>query len=116
MAVNRALEALAEQWRREAETLRACQCESHALLTERHAAELLTAGHAADDELLTLSAAAAASGYSARQLRNLTGSGALPNHGRPGSPLYRRSELPVKPGHAGRAEAARAVLHSTLVS
>jgi hypothetical protein len=112
--MSRALEVLAEQWRREAVTLRACLCEPQAQLTERHAAELLTAAAAADDELLTLSEAARVTGYSTRQLRNLTGGGALPNHGRPGSPLYRRSELPAKPGRGALLEQARASLVLTM--
>lgn len=50
-----------------------------------------------DEELLTLSQAEQQSGYSYEHLRKLVASGVVPNHGRKGSPLIRRSELPRKP-------------------
>lgn len=93
--MNRAIVALAERWRRDAEVLRRHGCGQLADLNEQHAADMLGALDADADELVTLSEAAALSGYSTRHIRNLD----LPQHGRKGAPLYRRGDLPCKPGH-----------------
>jgi hypothetical protein len=50
------------------------------------------------DRLVGPKEALAFSGYSRRQLRRLVAKRRLTNHGRPRAPLYRISELPVKPG------------------
>lgn len=52
---------------------------------------------ARDAELLTLDQAEKESGYSYDHLRKMIAAGTLPNHGRKGKPLVRRSELPKKP-------------------
>jgi hypothetical protein len=103
-----ALVALAFKWRNEAALLRRYGCEQLAMLNEVHASDLERVVHTVDDEFLTQEAAASESGYSTRHLRNLTEQGTLPNHGRPGAPLYRRCELPRKPGHDPEAFAERA--------
>ena len=54
------------------------------------------------DRLLTPREAALLSGYSRRQLRRMVREGLLTNHGEPGAPLYRASELPRKPGRDPR--------------
>jgi hypothetical protein len=51
----------------------------------------------ADGEMLTPAEAQDWSGYSTDHLRRLVESGDLTNYGKKGSPLYRRSELPIKP-------------------
>ncbi|GIW51245.1 MAG: hypothetical protein KatS3mg081_0600 [Gemmatimonadales bacterium] len=55
--------------------------------------------------LLTLQEAARESGYSADHLGRLIRQGRIPNSGRPGAPLIRRGDLPLKPGLRRRAAA-----------
>lgn len=93
--MSKAIQALTERWRREAEVLRKYGCTQLADVNELHASAVLDALQADADELLTAQEAAAWSGYTTRHLRGLD----LPNHGRKGSPLYRRADLPRKPGH-----------------
>ena len=56
------------------------------------------------EDLLSQTGAAAWSGYSTRQLRALTRSGELPDHGRRNAPRYRRGDLPRKSGGSGAGE------------
>lgn len=58
------------------------------------AQELEDALRAESDELLTLTEAAAESGYSARRLREMVAAGAIPQSGRKGAPRIRRGDLP----------------------
>lgn len=51
----------------------------------------------ADEQLLTITAAAARSGYSSDHLSRLVRNGALPNYGKKGRPLVKLSECPRKP-------------------
>lgn len=51
----------------------------------------------ADAGMLTPAEAQEWSGYSTDHLRRLADDGDLTNYGKKGSPLYRRSELPMKP-------------------
>lgn len=60
----------------------------------RAAAELEDARRAADEEVLSLTAAAAASGYSSDTLRHMVANGRIPNAGRRGAPRIRRADLP----------------------
>ena len=111
--MSKAIHALAERWRRDAEVLRRHGCGQLADLNERHAVDMLGALEADADELVTLSEAAALSGYSTRHVRNL----GLPQYGRKGAPLYRRGDLPCKPGHdpeRGQREAAELLARMNL--
>jgi hypothetical protein len=68
-----------------ANVLESCRSDLQAVLTSRA------------NELVTLTVAAAESGYSRDHLSRLARSGALPNRGRHGKPLFRLGELPSKP-------------------
>jgi hypothetical protein len=63
--------------------------------------ELEEALRVAEDEELTLSEAAAASGYSERRLREMLADETLPQAGRKGRPRIRRADLPRKPQASG---------------
>lgn len=98
--------ALARRWRDEAAVLRRNGDERVAGILELHASEMLEAAQQEQDELVPQGEACRLSGYSARHLRNLD----LTNYGRPGAPLYRRADLPRKPGYSPpdpKREAAR---------
>jgi len=56
------------------------------------------------DELLTLSQAAAESGYSEDHLGRELRAGRIPNAGRPGAPRVRRVDLPKKPRRLSAGE------------
>jgi hypothetical protein len=60
-----------------------------------------------DLDALTLSAAAAVSGYSADHLSRLIRKGALLNVGRKGAPRIRRKDLPIRPQASVAAKGAR---------
>jgi hypothetical protein len=87
-----AVERKASEWAEDAAVLRRRGCDREAEIWERAAAELRSALRDDDDALLTQAEAAAESGYTTRRLRQLD----LPNHGRTGSPRYRRGDLPRK--------------------
>ena len=89
---------LIRRWATEAELLEGYGAAEAASATRRHAQELSEALRAADDEELTLEAAAKESGYSRRRLRELVASGDVPNAGRKGAPRIRRADLPRRPG------------------
>ena len=99
-----ALLALAAQWEAEAETLARYKDERGAATCTLHAAELRAAVSAVGEELLTLADAAEVSGYSVDHLRHRVADGSIPNKGRKGSPLIRRSDLPVKASAALRCD------------
>lgn len=65
---------------------------------EMAAEELEQALRTFRDEALTLTQAAAESGYTAGHLGQLVKQGKIPNAGRPNAPLIRRAELPTKSG------------------
>lgn len=89
---------LAERWEREASLLDAYGSTAGAAAARKHAAELLEAVHAIKEEVVTLTEAATASGYSKRRLRELVAEGKLENAGDRGRPRFRRGDLPTKPG------------------
>ncbi len=60
-----------------------------------------------DDERLTLTEAAARSGYSADHVARLVRDGRLPNVGRHGAPRVRAGDLPSRPGPASPSRIAR---------
>ena len=101
------LSALAASWREQAERLRTLEANGQAAALEQAARELEAAATAWASKPLTISEAAAESGYSAEHLRRLTRSGKLPSHrnGGPKSQLYvRRGDLPSKRRKDGREE------------
>ena len=92
-------EALVRAWRERAAKLRewaGSGGESAAHAYESAAQELEQALGRHADELLTLTEAAAISGYSANHLGRLVRSGALANYGRRNAPRVCRSDLPLK--------------------
>lgn len=105
---------LAAEWEADADHLDSLGAHEAAATSRRRAQELREALRSADDEELTLSEAAKASGYSARRIRELIASGAIPNAGEKGRPRIRRGDLPRKrarPAGGFDADAeARAVL------
>ena len=94
----KALEGLATGWLEEAETLDRFRDTRGAEVTRMLAGELRAAIVLHEAEVLNLSEAADASGYSRDHLRHLIKNGTLPNAGKRGNPGVRRSDLPVKPG------------------
>ena len=90
---------LVERWRDEAAVLRRCGHERTAALNERHAGQVEVVWREYQLEPLTVSEAAAESGYSESHLYHaLVEGGALRNCGQPGAPRIRRRDLPRKPG------------------
>lgn len=94
------LRSLASRWRTEAETLDRYGDGRGATVARLHADELEQAAADLAAEALTLSEAAAESGYSERRLRELLTSGEIPQAGKKGAPRIRRGDLPRKPGSA----------------
>lgn len=90
------VEHLAQQWRHHAALLRQYKNHHQAEWLEDRAAELETALQEQDGELLTLTEAAAISGYTADHLGRLVRDGILQNLGRPNAPKVRRGDLPRK--------------------
>lgn len=93
------LSALASRWTDEASALEKWGDSRGALILSRCATELDLASRAHASEALTISQAAAESGYSCDHLRALVSTGEVANAGRKGSPRIRRRDLPMKPGH-----------------
>jgi hypothetical protein len=85
-------------WRARATLLRRHGAEEAVATTAALADELESAIQAAGGGLLTLSEAAAESGYSIDHIGRLVRAGAVPNRGRPNAPRVRRSDLPRKTG------------------
>ncbi len=98
----RVLNSLAECWLATAETLEGAFDERGAALYRHLAAELQEALREAADEVLTLTQAAAESGYSESRLRHLIADGAIPQAGERGRPRVRRGDLPSKPQKNGQ--------------
>ncbi len=100
--------ALAVTWREEAERLRTLEANGQAAALEQAARELDAAATAWAIEPLTISEAAAESGYTEEHLRRLTREGGLPSH-RNGGPKSRikvlRGDLPTKRRKDGRGKA-----------
>lgn len=93
------LEALAQGWREEAETLRSAGANSLAKLSDRHATEVEAADGARRFDPLTLEEASEIGGYSYEHLQRLVADGKLANAGVKGSPRIYRRDVPRKPGH-----------------
>lgn len=89
-------EDLVIRWRNDADLLEIYGDVRGAAAARLHAQQLEEALRAQANELLTPNEAERASGYSKRRLRELEAEGKLRNHGRKGSPRFRRSELPRK--------------------
>ena len=102
--------ALATSWREEAERLRTLEANGQAAALEQAAAELEAAAAAWASETLTISEAAAESGYSEEHLRRLARNGKLPvqRNGGPKSRIkVRRGDLPTKRHKDGRGKPER---------
>ena len=96
--VTSMLAPLVRSWREFALELRDRAADAQAAqIVENLTRELEQFLATADAEVLTPAEAQEWSGYSTDHLRRLVDSGDLTNHGKKGSPLYRRSELPTKP-------------------
>lgn len=91
---------LPDLWRALAAKQRRLGAEAQAHTLEYCAAELREVLRATHGELLNLRQAAEESGYSTEHLGRLLREGKIPNCGRKARPLVRRSDLPIKPGHA----------------
>jgi hypothetical protein len=87
---------LVADWRARADQLRRYAPEV-ANAWEDAATELEAFARRMESEGLTLSVAAAESGYSASHLSRLVGEGSLLNVGKPHAPRIRRGDLPRKP-------------------
>ncbi len=98
---------LAVTWREEAERLRTLEANGQAAALEQAARELDAAATAWASEPLTISEAAAVSGYSEEHLRRLAREGHLPvqRNGGPKSHIkVRRGDLPTKRHKDGRGK------------
>lgn len=84
------------RWREEAEVAEALGDSRGAVMCRRFADALAAALRNAEGELLTLEAAADASGYSSGRLRHMVADGLIPNAGAKGRPRIRRGDLPKK--------------------
>ena len=97
------LASLLPQWRERAAFLQQYGDPTSARLWQLAAVELEQALKAHADETLTLTEAAAISGYSPDHLGWLVKHGKLPNYGRKHAPRVRRGDLPIKsPAKPGR--------------
>lgn len=97
---------LPSRWRRQAEQFRIFGGTTHALVLEAVADELERSLIGTANEPLTLTEAAAESGYTTRRLRQLVEAGRLPRDARG---RVRRGDLPRRPGHRIADGAAPAV-------
>ena len=90
------LHDLAQRWEREAELLDGYGATEASAAARRHAAELTEAILTAEEEELSISQAAAESGYSSRRLREFIAEGSIENSGERGRPRIKRRDLPRK--------------------
>lgn len=99
MIVNtHTLAALRERWQARRDELRRLHAlVDGAVLCDELLAELDRLTDSAASEALSLTRAAAESGYSADHLGRLVREGKLANVGRPNAPRVRRADLPRKP-------------------
>jgi hypothetical protein len=96
--VTSMLAPLVRSWRAFALELRDRAADAQAAqIVENLTRELEQFLATADAEMLTPAEAQEWSGYSTDHLRRLVDTSDLTNYGKKGSPLYRRSELPMKP-------------------
>jgi hypothetical protein len=94
--VSPAVCGLVAGWRARAAELRRYGAAPAAVTLEAAADELGAALRSEADELLTLTAASAESGFSVDHLARLLRERRIPNAGRKGAPRIRRSDLPRK--------------------
>jgi hypothetical protein len=95
--------SLLSKWRERAANLQQFGDPNSARLWQLAAVELEQALKALGEETLTLTEAAALSGYSADHLGWLVKHGKLRNYGRKNAPRIRRADLPIKsPAKPGR--------------
>lgn len=85
--------ALANEWEREAQTLRRRGLEREAQMAESYAADLRERFEAWGLEALDLSEAAAEAGLAYDTVQRKVASGELPNVGKKGRPRVRRADL-----------------------
>ena len=90
------VEGLVQRWRKDALLRRHYRNQQQAESLEDRAAELEAALRVQNAELLTLTEAAEASGYSADHLGRLVRNGSIKNYGRRNAPKVRRGDLPRK--------------------
>jgi hypothetical protein len=87
-------------WRAEADLLRRYGADPQATTLEAAASKLAAAWQAWLDELVPLAVAAEESGYSEGSLRRMAREAVIPNRAQvEGDYLFRRGDLPRKPGH-----------------
>ena len=89
---------LTDEWRADAETLRAWGCGDQAAILESCADALDAHESTVADATLSLERAAAASGYSVAHLRRLVAQGVLDDVGTNGVVALRQQDLPLKAG------------------
>lgn len=93
------IDALPNRWRARAADVREwAAAEGAAQALEKAAEELDAALRTGSGELMTLTDAATASGYSADHIGRLVRTRAIPNHGRRNAPRVRLADLPLKAG------------------
>ena len=95
------LSDLVARWIEQATSMERWGDDRGAAILSQCATQLDLAAREYEGEELTITAASAASGYSADHLRALVASGEISNAGRKGSPRIRRCDLPMKPGQRG---------------
>lgn len=113
MSQGDSVQALSEDWRRRAATLRQYGGEASATALEACASELDAALRRQNETALTLKEAARVTGYSAGHLGRLVRDGMIPNAGRPGAPRIAFRDLPRKARGAGRSEPGSGLADNT---
>jgi hypothetical protein len=85
-------------WRHRSQVLKECSAEPQAKVLEMCAEQLELSLNYRDEELVSLTEAARAKGYTPDHIGRLVRQGKLKDYGRPKAPRVRLSELPRKPG------------------
>jgi hypothetical protein len=102
---------LPKAWRAEADLLRRYGADPQATTLEAAATKLAAAWQAWLDELVPLAVAAEESGYSEGSLRRMAREAVIPNRAQAeGGYLFRRGDLPRRPGYGVAPPAAPAEL------
>lgn len=114
IANTQTLAALRERWEARRDELRRLHAlVDGAVLCDELLSELDRLTDSAENERLSLTRAAAESGYSADHLGRLVREGKLANVGRPNAPKVRRADLPRKPARRLASPAAHSYDAST---
>ena len=111
MFSTEALDALVEEWRTKAATLRLMGLSQPAAQMEVTATELEARISDWLEEPLTLDQAAEESGYTYNHLQACVSKGKLPNAGGPRGPRVRRRDIPGKGGQRGTPSIADLITH-----